>query len=281
MNFKFPVKYVNGNYQVTIENDGTKTRFTPESLFVPKRPETIDLNISNYCTNNCPWCYINASPEGKHGNLDHPLFKTIPPFTELAVNYADHPGLRDFLERMKNQKVITNMTVNQNDFNKLWAVFMNWQTLGLIHGIGISINSHVLIPKIKYFKNTVAHTIFGITTFDDYRWISKNFEKVLVLGYKDKGRGKNIVPKAQFDVRRLFDIFKVVSFDNLGICQAINKADLPEEVWNTNFMGDEGFVSFYIDSVNLKFFKSSLEVEGADVKNKTVIEMFNEVKKWQ
>ena len=34
----FPIKYQNGNYQVTIETDGTKTRITPEEEFKAKRP---------------------------------------------------------------------------------------------------------------------------------------------------------------------------------------------------------------------------------------------------
>jgi hypothetical protein len=275
---KFPVKYTNGNYQVTIEKDGTKTRYTPDDVLIPRKPETIDLNISNYCTNNCPWCYLDASENGKHGDLNHPLFDTIPPYTELAVNYAKHPNLKNFLRRMRQKKVIVNMTINQIDFNRDWSFLMDWQAKGLFHGLGISINSHKLTPKLKYFENTVAHTIFGLTPYREYKWISKKFDKVLVLGYKHKGRGKCVTPKEQFDIRAIFDMFKVVSFDNLAISQSLDKKWFSDEDWGKYYMGEEGSVSYYIDSVDLQFYKSSLETDSRPINNKTVIEMFSEVK---
>ena len=221
---------------------------------------------------------MDASENGKHGDLNHLLFDTIPPYTELAVNYALHPGLRRFLVKMKERKVIVNMTVNQSDFNKSWGFLIDWQASGLIHGLGVSVNSHVLTPKIKYFKNTVAHTIFGLTTFEDYKWISKNFEKVLILGYKHKGRGKKVTPKNQFDIRNIFGMFEIVSFDNLAISQSLDRKWFSDEDWEKYYMGEEGSVSFYIDSVDLQFYKSSLETEGRPIGNKTVIEMFNEVR---
>jgi len=276
---KFPVKYINGNYQVTILNDGTKIRYTPDDILVPTRPETLDINISNYCENNCPWCYLDASIEGKHGNLNLELFNTIPPYTEVAINYAKHPNLINFLERMKTRKVITNLTINQLDFNKNWDKLLDWQIAGLFYGLGISITSTQLTKKIKYFDNVVAHTILGITSMHMYKRTSKRFNKVLILGYKNKGRGKQVVPSCKIDLPEIFNMFEVVSFDNLGIEQAKVKNIIDKEDWAKYFMGEEGSVSFYIDTVEAKFYESSTsDDEGTDVYNKSVKSMFKELK---
>ena len=65
----FPVYYVNGNYQVKIKKDGTKIRTCFEEHFKAKRPETIDVNLSNYCENNCDYCYLAATKEGKTADV--------------------------------------------------------------------------------------------------------------------------------------------------------------------------------------------------------------------
>jgi hypothetical protein len=276
---EFPVRYKNGNYGVTIFKDGTKTRFTKEDEFIPERPETLDINISNYCENNCPWCYLDASPDGKHGNLDLDFFDSIEPGTEIAINYTDHPSLNSFLLRMRNQGVITNITVNQLDLEKKFIFFLDWQLDKLIHGVGISIISNEIYPWVTELENRVAHTIWGITPYPLYKKISQYFDKVLILGYKNKGRGKAYegyknTPKIE-DISKLFNI---VSFDNLainqiGMQQYINKKD-----WDIRFMGKEGEFSFYIDTVTEKFFKSSSERVGHNFNGKTVKEMFYEIR---
>ena len=43
-------------------------------------------------------------------------------------------------------------------------------------------------------------------------------------------------------------------------------------------MGEEGTASFFIDTVEEKFYKSSLEEDGEDINNLSVIEMFNNIK---
>ena len=37
-------------------------------IMEPEFPESIDLKITNYCENNCKYCYANSNKEGKHAN---------------------------------------------------------------------------------------------------------------------------------------------------------------------------------------------------------------------
>lgn len=257
---KFPINYKNGNYNVTILKDGTKIRTTKEDDFIPSRPETLDINISNYCENNCEYCYLDATTKGKHGNLNHNFLNTIPEFTEVAINYAKHPGLFEFLKRMKKQNVIVNITINEIDLIKDWKDILYYQQNELVYGIGVSVCIKDENTKwiVQNFDNVVAHTIFGITTLEDYYWISESFDKVLVLGYKRKGRGRNIIPGNVFGIEEIYDLFKIVSFDNLGIEQTNIKDKVSEQEWEQSFMGEEGTASFFIDTVEEKFYKSCL-----------------------
>jgi len=49
-------KYINGNYTVTIFDDGTKER-EYEGIPVPKWPESCDVKVTDYCDANCPFCF--------------------------------------------------------------------------------------------------------------------------------------------------------------------------------------------------------------------------------
>ena len=59
------LKYINGNYNVTLSlKDGTKIRETEEDEFIPSRPESIDIKITNKCDIGCPFCHENSIAEG-------------------------------------------------------------------------------------------------------------------------------------------------------------------------------------------------------------------------
>ena len=47
--------YKNGNYQVTILDDGTKIRRTEEDEFIPEFPENADVKITDKCCQGCPF----------------------------------------------------------------------------------------------------------------------------------------------------------------------------------------------------------------------------------
>lgn len=279
---QFPIEYINGNYKVKILEDGTKIKETEDDIFIPDRVETIDLNISNYCENNCPYCYIDASVKGKHGNLNHNILDTIPEYTEIAINYSKHPDLEDFLIRMRLKNIIVNITINQNDFIKDFQYLYSYQYYKLIYGIGISINEmnenikNELKQKIKLMSNVVIHTIAGITDIDTYKYIKDLNDKVLILGFKNKGRGKKIKPDLNnLNIQNIFKLFNIVSFDNLALEQLNIKNIISEKEWNKSYMGDDGEFSFFIDLVENKFYKSSISENGFNINNLTIKEMFN------
>jgi len=279
-------KYKNGNYTVSIFSDGTKIRYNNLDNFQPEYPETLDVNISNYCENNCEFCYISASTQGKHGNLNLDVFNQLKPFTEIAINFAKHPQLEEFLIRMKDRKVIVNMTINQRDVREQKQRLDYWIENKLIYGLGISVvnisKDFIEENKRIFGNNIVYHTITAITTKETFKTLES--EKVLVLGFKQKGRGTNLGINNYSETESVISeaiknkSYQVLSFDNLALEQLHIQDKIDKGIWENYYMGEEGQFSMYIDTVEEKYYKSSLELIGYPIENKNIKEMFEDVK---
>ena len=292
-------EYKNGNYNVRIYSDGTKIRETEEDDFIPEFPECMDVNISTVCHNNCDWCYANCSPNGKHadlrGYIDKGFFDGIHPYTEIAININSefHPDLDYFLTELKQRNIIVNATVNQRDFEKNIKRFKQLTKDHLLWGIGVSLNivTEDFIEDIKQFPNAIIHIINGIVRPDQIKELSNNDLKLLILGYKEIGRGIDWYSKTGQQIKRRQDWindnlrimankFEVISFDNLALEQLDVSSLLTEEEYNERFLGDDGFTSFYLNLVNDTFSLNSLSSEDKayPIGKKTVMDCFDFIK---
>ena len=166
--------YRNGNYDVFLFDDGTKIRYTEEDEFEPEFAENIDVKLTDRCSGtNCQFCHEGSGPEGEQGDLDLPFFDTLKPGTEIAAGGGDvleHPGLDAFLERMKKQGVVCNMTVNQIHFLQSYGRIKRLVDGSLIKGLGLSlaIPTNSFIEKAKEFENAVVHVIAGLFSESDF-----------------------------------------------------------------------------------------------------------------
>lgn len=269
------ISYINGNYQVKIYEDGTKIRDTLDLEFRPTRPESIDLNISNYCENNCSFCYLDATKEGVHAKLLNDEFLgQLKAGTELAINYAKgHTELEEFLKKMKKRKIIVSMTVNEKDYEAGLSLIEK----ELIYGLGVSVAEakEEMLEKTKKFENVVFHIINKITKKETFEKLKER--KVLVLGFKEKGRAKSGFQtngELEKNLNFLMKNTKILVFDNLALEQLKVKEKIEAKIWEKYFLGNDGQFSMYYDAVSKKAFKSSLETEGNEVKGKTVKEIF-------
>lgn len=282
--------YKNGNYIVTIFNDGTKIRQAMDDEFVPLFAENCDIKITDKCSQNCPFCYEGCTKNGKHGELfKYKFIESLHPYTELALNGndLDHPDLIKFLKFLKKKKVFANITVNQTQFITNFDLIKKLSNDKLVYGIGVSLQkaNDELITKISEIPNTVLHTINGILTEKDINELANHDLKILILGYKELQRGINyksnhidsINANKQYLYDNLQDIltkFKVVSFDNLAIEQLNVKRVVSKEDWEEFYMGDDGNFTFYIDMVKGEFSKNSIAKDRYQIGNKTIDEMF-------
>jgi hypothetical protein len=285
-------RYKNGNYMVTIFNDGTKVRETEEDNFLPAFAENCDCKITDKCDGGCAFCYEGCTPNGKHGDiLNYKFLDTLHPYTELALNGNDltHPDLIPFLEKLKEKKVIANMTVNQIHFERCQDMIRSLVDNGLINGLGVSLRepTEEFISLIKTYPNAVVHVINGILKPTDVEAMADNNIKMLILGYKQMRRGadwynadcENIISLQSWlsiNLKDIIERFAVVSFDNLAIEQLNVKSLLSDEEWEEFYMGDDGTMTFYLDLVEGTFGKNSLtpESERFAIENLSIDEMF-------
>lgn len=285
-------KYKNGNYSVTIYDDGTKIRFTMDDDFDALFPESIDIKITNFCDMNCKMCHEMSSINGLHADLNHPFFDTLVAGTELAIgggNPLSHPELVSFLQKMKKQGIVSNLTVNQEHFAKNQDFLQTLIADKLIYGLGISVLTENHLDEILTFisknPNCVIHIIAGII---DWNLLEKLFDKnlkILILGYKKYGRGTSYfsdsIDKKISQLRdNIIDIskhFSVVSFDNLAIMQLDMQLQISKEDFEKYYMGDDGLFTMYIDMVEGKFALSSTTEKRYDILD-NIVDMFQIIK---
>lgn len=289
-------KYRNGNYYVIMLSDGTKIRETEADEFIPAFAENCDMKITDKCDGNCAFCYEGCTSAGRHGDImNYKFLETLHPYTELAINGNDlsHPDLVPFMYKMREKRVILNMTVNQIHFERHFKTIKKWVDEGLIHGLGVSLKEPTIefIDKISLFPNAVIHVINGIVSVSDLAHLADYGLKLLILGYKHLRRGESYYEQNDESVtalqnelsKRLFSEiindgwFKVVSFDNLAIRQLKVQEQLPEEQWEEFYMGDDGHYTFYIDLVEGTFGKNSLATERFNIMD-NIDDMFEKIK---
>lgn len=268
-------RYINGNESVTIYDDGTKIRETEDDEFRPAYAENMDIKICNRCSQGCAFCHEGSTPDGEVPDLNDAFINTLHPYQEVALgggNVLEHPGLHNFLERLKDQKVITNITLNQRHFENSISVVRELVKQRLIYGLGISLvnPTEEFISLVKEFPNAVIHVINGIVRISDLKKLANKDLKILILGYKEIRRGKSFLldhlPSNLYNRDKLKEElpaiikegwFKVVSFDNLAIEQLNVKSLLSEDEWNEFYAGDDGTITYYIDMVKKQFAVSS------------------------
>lgn len=283
-------RYKNGNYEVTLLSDGTKIRENGLDFLEPAFAENCDVKITDCCDGGCAYCYEGCTPNGKHGDILNAKFlDTLHPYTELAINGNDlsHPDLIPFMHKMKEKRIVLNMTVNQIHFERHFDIIKKWVDERLIHGLGISLRGPTedFVNKAKQIPNAVIHSINGVLSPDDYKILKDNELKLLILGYKQLRRGVEYYESHEDNVRELqswlynnleemLNHFKVVSFDNLAIEQLDVKRLLSDEKWNEFYMGNDGNYTFYIDMVDGMFAKNSLSMERWPIMD-NIDDMFN------
>lgn len=307
-------RYKNGNYQVTILDDGTKIRENDLDFFDADRPESIDLTVTYKCGMGCPYCYQGCTKGGTTCDFDDPIVDTFPEGLEVAIGasggvFGDNVHkFESFLKRLKDKKCIPNITVNQYHFIKNKLIIKKWISENLVYGVGVSISSDLKnfngLSKVmqEFLKdglnnNIVIHTIAGIHTVEHFKTISGIYKtkdkkpKVLILGYKNIGRGENygdsfgeIIKNNIDDIKQNIvpigaSLFEVLSFDNPAIDQLELKKTVPKEVWDIHYLGDDGTSTFYVDLVKQTFSVSSLSTETFSMKDfNDINSMFMHVK---
>ncbi len=282
-------KYNNGNTTVTIYDDGTKVR-EYEDIPIIQFPESLDVKITNYCDAGCKYCHESSTIKGKHADLEKlkSILSDLPSGVELAIgggNCLAHPNLLDFLIWCKDKGFICNITINQFHLAKYNTLITYLIENDLVKGVGISItgNNFEEIKKLKNLTNNIVyHLIIGVHDMNILDELKKLGNcKVLILGYKQFGRGINYYSD---EVIKNINTWKIklpayfgkflIAFDNLALKQLDVKSMLPEKVWDSCFMGEDFTFIMYVDGVKEQYAPTSSSSNRTSFSEMTLLDYF-------
>ena len=291
-------EYKNGNAKVIIYKDGTQIKTTKDDFFDWEFPNSMDVKITNACNMNCKYCHEGSYKNGAHGNIKElEFFDNLHPYTEVALgggNILEHPDIDWLLNKLKEKKVIVNITVNQIHFLESYDRIFNWYKNDLVKGIGISLTSYFdiakTLSKVKNIPTAVIHVINGIFNERDFDAIKDNNLNLLILGYKDLRRGHDNLLNNSEDIRNnkkwlsanlreVIDGFKAVAFDNLALKQLPVK-EIAGAMWDAIYQGEDGKErgTMYVDCVSNTFAISSTSPNRFYPIRNTADEMYQLIK---
>jgi hypothetical protein len=283
--------YENGGYHVDVFADGTKVRTALDPAIPPRLPEQMDLKITDWCDAGCAWCHEQSTPKGKHGNVDRTLalLADLHPGTEVAIGGGDplsHPEFERFVRGLRGLGLVPSVTVNGRHLARHRAALDRLTGDGQLFGVGVSY--HDSIPDWHY-EHMVLHLIAGVNPPSVLDEATRRM-KVLLLGYKQFGRGKKLFEVRKQEVqatiaawyRELFVVAQNhhLSFDNLAIEQLKPQRLFEDKAaYRRQYMGPEGEFSIYVDAVTETFALSSYSAERFEWSN--MRDMFAQVRQGQ
>lgn len=269
-------KYQNGGYAVSILSNGTKIRTELDAAMPPVLPEQMDLKITNWCDAGCAWCHEQSTTKGVHGDIDATLklLEVLPAGSEIAIGGGDplsHPEFERFVVTLADRGLVPSVTVNGLHFDRHRAMLEKLTSAGKLYGVGFSYADK--LPDWDY-EHLVVHLIAGVHRPEVLDEASRRM-KVLLLGYKQHGRGKKLFQLRSAQVqdtlaawyRELFWVAKAhhLSFDNLAIEQLKpQRLFADQSVFDQQYMGEEGRFSMYVDAVTQTYGLSSYSEERHD-----------------
>lgn len=280
----------NGDTHMLLFDNGTRILDNmKDSPFELKWPVSVDLNISNYCTKGCSFCYAGNTKEGKHADLEA-IKKILHPYMEVAININEGFPIDmkfvDFLEYCRDNHIVVNATVNQDDlyWNRTEEI-LQLQDYGLLNGIGISYthqgrwDDHIH----SKLKNVVWHVIAGLIDVKTLNWLKGKKQNILILGYKQKGRAKDTELPDMTELKawikdNINQLESVLCFDNMALEQLSVKELIDDKTWSECYQGDEGTISMYINGVDMTFSCNSFTDVIYPIDTYNIEEMFGIIK---
>jgi hypothetical protein len=279
--------FQNGNATVRIYKDGTReVEWSDGEDLKLDWPLNIDVRLTNNCPFGrnpltgkavCEYCHESATTDGISGNVDQliEVLSQIPEgiATEIAIGANNINGdLDKFLAFLKDRGLIANLTVNHLMVKHAAVQLLHWLDSGMIRGLGISYRKDYpqLISawpdELVNHPNVILHCIAGIDTLEEVMELP--FQKILILGYKYFGFGKDYFDAhcltanpvsdnlSFWRVRfpQLLKAGKLVCMDNLAIEQLEPRRFFSDRQWNEMYQGEH---SFYINAVTGTFSPSS------------------------
>lgn len=186
-----------------------------EDPYMTPWPELVDISISNYCENNCNYCYRQSSEHGQIMSFEDYKFvleqlsnKKYGTVFQVALGGGEpllHPDFNRIIELTREYGIVPNYTTSGKYFNQenikatrefCGAVAISWDpyrdvTLEELSKMGELLKTNSIRSNIHFVVSD--STIDAATDILNGKMdkILKDFNAVIFLTYKPVGRAKN------------------------------------------------------------------------------------------
>ena len=263
---------------------GDKVKFTFDGgkIKTPTKsntPEHVDIKITDFCTAGCTFCYQDSKPTGGHAERQFlrwvaNILYSLDVF-EVSLGGGeplDYPHILDVLENFVDQGMVVNITTKKKDW--LYDRVRAEQIFNMVGGIALSVTSGHALNEFaallltqfgyKYFNKISVNLIPAVLSpyqiSNIFRVASHwNIRQVLLLGYKEVGRGKvlttynPVLNKERPQLLECINAFKNYSLASLGVDTLIVQRykDVLDNlrIDPRRYYTEEGKFSMYIDAV--------------------------------
>ena len=261
-------------------------------------PELLDIKLTDFCPENCSYCYQDSTIEGKHGDTE--FIKSLAyslgelGVFEVALGGGEptmHPDFIKILKTFRGYGIVPNFTTRSYKWLKDEKIREAVKRYAGKFAVSVSrvedmerawhFADEFKMSHSKYDYNERRHRcrmgfqyVMGSTKQDDFRDLIRAIPwhcEMTLLGYKEVGRGSTYEPYPYDDwLQVVKDVGKCKS---IGIDTSLAnqyRGDVLEAVDKCLVTFEEGKFSMYIDAVTQRAAPSSYCDEGkyVDVKSK-------------
>lgn len=191
---------------------GTKFRWSKQPYLKSSTPELVDIKITDKCSYGCSFCYQGSTPEGEDAPLGRikSIIDTLAAAKvfEIAIGGGEPTQHKDFPEILRyaaDKGVNPNFTTFTSDWiydREIVEAIGYVAEKGRGMGIGVSILAEKDLGKLEDIRDALRHdvqiigqTVIGVAPISVTRKMVKEMAKggksVLLLGYKNIGRGED------------------------------------------------------------------------------------------
>lgn len=281
------------------KSNGTKIHLFDEPIdfdtYIASAPELVDIKLTDWCDLACKFCYQDSTKKGLHAPLAavkaiiDDLFKAG--VFEVALGGGEpmaHPNFREILEYCRSKGIVPNFTTR--NYKALTTQDFE-QYSDLCGSVGVSIATPDDVAELMKYDDLILaekrklslQVAMGAQSPGDFASMlalleeTKSFKGMIMLGYKDTGRGHRAKGNRWYepdrvdgdDPIRMYKTFlerrreanrygysMPLSMDT-EMVRATESLLLKHGVRAELYMKNEGRVSCYIDAVAMRIAPSS------------------------
>lgn len=246
----------------------------------PDAPELVDIKITDYCPFDCSFCYQSSTKNGAHADLEE--IRQIAynlgaaGVFEVALGGGEptmHPFFTEILAAFRREGISVSFTTKSRHWQKNAHIVK--AVSDCVSGYGVSINGAYDIdqfmrlhdaafesgkPQISFqyiMDNNGAGELKRVSEA-----VAKSYGTLLVLGYKNIGRGGK---RPHSNGKELLEMLSTdkwkrpkIAIDT-ALANQYEKELAAAKIDKRLFYTEEGRFSMYIDAVEKKFGKSSYD----------------------